>query len=153
MGARTSNFLAWGVLVPLLAWMGHADDVYSYSTFPAPPKLKPVPESAKHPMVAVPTNIDKAKLVVSDTYVGSDKKETEVPVWFQDGKWFKLAGSISPGTDFVPEAITTGRGRMFYGTSKLDSMKVDAWVNGRQGKGEAAAVTLYIDGGYLKRTE
>lgn len=127
--------------------------VYAYSTFPAPPKLKPVPESAIHPMVAVPSNLEKAKLVVSDTFAGSDKKETEIPVWFQDGKWFKRAGSITPGTEFVPEAITSGRGRMYYGTSKLDSMKVDAWVTTLNQKSTMAAVTLYVDGAYMKRLE
>lgn len=127
--------------------------VSAYSTFPAPPKLKPVPESAIHPMLAVPTNLEKAKLVINDTFPGSDKKETEISVWFQDGKRFKRAGSITPGTEFVPEAIASDRGRMYYGTSKLDTMKVDAWVTTLNQKSTKAAVTLYVDGAYVKRIE
>lgn len=132
--------------------MANVDIAYSAkSTFPAPPRLKRVPESSIHPLVGVPRNIAQEKFTTSDTYAFSDKKVSEIPVWFADSRDFLFAGTIPPGSEFIPESQLRRQGRTFYGTSKIDGMKMESWVARRQASARNGDFTLFVDGGYLQR--
>ncbi len=124
------------------------------STFPAPPRVKRIPESSIHPIVGVPRKIADEKFSISDTYAFSDKKVSEIPVWFPDGRDLLFAGTIPAGTEFIPEAQLSRNGRTFYGTSKVEGIKAESWVARRQStvKG-ASGLTLFVDGGYLQRMQ
>jgi hypothetical protein len=123
------------------------------STWPAPPRLKKIPESAIAPVDGVPRDMDKVKFAVSDSYVYSDSKVSEVPLWYWDDMQLIYAGRISPGGTFEPEAIFNRGNRMYYGTSKLDSLNLEPWIEKQRTKFKNRVFTVYIDGGYLKRVD
>lgn len=123
------------------------------STYPMPPRLKPVLESATPPLIGVPRHLDKEKLTISDSYVFSEKKVTEVPAWYWDDLALVSAGTIPVGGSFEPEAIFSRNGRMYYGTSKIDGMKLDPWLVRHRTVYKNKVITLYVDGGYVKRVE
>lgn len=121
------------------------------STFPMPPRLKPVPESAIVPLEGVPRKMDQEKMTISDTYVFSDKKVSEVAVWYWDDMELVFAGTIPIGGTFEPEAIFSRYGRMYYGISKIDAVKAEPWLVRHRNIYKNKVVTLYVDGGYVKR--
>lgn len=123
------------------------------STWPAPPRLKKIPESAIAPVDGVPRDMDKVRFTVSDSYVYSDKKVSEVPLWYWDDMQLLYAGTVSPGGSFEPEAIFNRGNRMYYGTSKIDSLNLEPWLVKQRTKFKNRVFTLYVDGGYLKRLE
>lgn len=123
------------------------------STWPAPPRLKKIPESAIPPVAGVPRDIDKVKFQIADTHAFDDKKMSAIPMWYWDGLELAYAGTIAPGGTFQPEAIFGRSGRMYYGTSKLDSMQIEPWLEKQRTRYKNKVFTVYLDGGYLKRID
>ncbi len=117
------------------------------------PRLKPVLESSIPLSVGVPRKIDQEKLTISDTYIFSDKKVSEVPVWARDETGLIHAGTMPIGGNFEPEAIFNRYGRMYYGTSKVDSVKLEPWLAQQRKLDKNRVITVYVDGGYVKRVE
>jgi|GEM_PF-1839685 len=123
------------------------------STWPAPPRVKKIPESAIPPVDGVPREMDKVRFTVSDTYVYSETKVSQVPLWYWDDLQLLFAGTVSPGGSFEPEAIFNRGNRMYYGTSKIDSLNLEPWLVKQRTRFKNRVFTLYVDGGYLKRVE
>lgn len=134
-----------------LLWAGVSSGALAKSTFPLPPRLKKISESSVHPVIGVPRKIDQEKFVISDTYAFGEKKVQEIQLWFQDGRALIPAGTVAPGSVFVPEAQIPRNGRTFYGTTKLEGMKTAPWVASLQSRAKNIPVTLFVDGGYLQR--
>ncbi|MEY4629975.1 MAG: hypothetical protein RIQ81_95 [Pseudomonadota bacterium] len=139
------------VLVAASLWVLLHGSAWAKSTFPAPPRLKKIPESSVHPVMGVPRKIDQEKFVISDTYAFSDKKVQEIPVWYMADRDFLFAGTVPPGSAFEPEAQLPRFGRTFYGTTKIEGMKTEPWVASLQSRSKNMPVTLFVDGGYVQR--
>jgi hypothetical protein len=137
----------------ILLAFADARSAFAKSTFPMAPRLKPVLESAIPLSVGVPRKIDQEKLTISDTYIFTDKKVSEVPVWARDEAGLVYAGTIAIGGSFEPEAIFNRYGRMYYGTSKIDSVKLQPWLAQQRTLDKNRVITVYVDGGYVKRIE
>jgi hypothetical protein len=118
-----------------------------------PPRLKKVPESAIHPMVGVPRRMDRVKMIVSDAYAFTDTKQSEVPLYHHNGVNWVLAGHIPTGVEFPAELLTTRFSRNWYGTSKLDGVRMEPWIAEVRKIDPKREIPVYLDGGFLKRVD